>query len=725
MEKDTEILDNIFLSNELSVNDTYFKTINTFSKGYIHSILFIHKRVAQMEYSKRRWYIDDTANTNIYNKNLLAIIVKDDNSFNQLLAFAFLFDQTESSFQLILQQIHDTLNYTPEIIVCDRCIAQFNALTKVFTTSKIFFCRVHIKRSLLKHFKSDHDVMKLYYLTMDMKLKEEELIEAWKSIVKKNTAYINLDETEEEVTDTDVDIVEENDNELFQQETNDVIGMENDVIPTTEKIENLLERAKDATIKKGILCLKDLVEHKENWLPSECNKYGMYRDFTTNRVEGFFGHLKRLTNNTRLPLYLLTDHICTLANTMFNNMFSVELPDEVINKNDDLFKSLTEFAKKVLKSQYNMLNDSNLYNENQYCISCQIRNTNHEIAWPCCHLMKQRKTMKANFLVNYNDLPSIAFRSNEVPIVWINHSKKDIKTPKDLTLMGIVGMVKMNHNTNCRPRNKSEILKRTSSEVNLDEIIPCKRKRFIKKKVIEEPPMEEEPEIEEEPYMEEEPEIEEEPYMEEDIEQEQIEEFPTSIPSCNYNVQSLQISMNKEELKYYNITLEMNRFEKIMYTFDIPLNCVLCEVSTNNINCKLPSLTKEIKTVIFPFLSRSQYGLIAYVDKIIVQDKEWNNCLVHISDGKKNYPYFMLKRNKEIIDKYELEGANCIKTIHITAPITNLKYNSYFILFLIEQFMKKRDYESRTGNMKILNDYITKEAIYSSFRKYKEINESD
>ena len=87
------------------------------------------------------------------------------------------------------------------------------------------------------------------------------------------------------------------------------------------------------------MCIIDLLEHKENWLPSEYIKFGIYHDYTTNRVEGFFGHLKKLTKHNRLFYYMLTDHVYALANTMYNNNIGIELPDGIIdtsmNKNQE------------------------------------------------------------------------------------------------------------------------------------------------------------------------------------------------------------------------------------------------------------------------------------------------------------------------------------------------------------------------------------------------------
>ncbi|EDR24465.1 hypothetical protein EDI_169090, partial [Entamoeba dispar SAW760] len=240
-----QIFENIFLSESFFENDSFIKLTNTFTNCYIHSILFIHKKVNQMEYSKRKLYVDDTAKTNIYNKNLYVVIVKDDNSFNQLLSFGYLFDQPEISYKLFFHQLYNILNYGHEIIVCDRCIAQYNALKQIFHYSKLFFCRIHIERSLIKYFKSDHIIMKLFHLTMNMKLNENDLIETWKSIIMKNIKNIKEDNDDDENTcydDKENNEEEENDDDqLFEPDTSDIINSIDGTNTLQDNIKQLIE----------------------------------------------------------------------------------------------------------------------------------------------------------------------------------------------------------------------------------------------------------------------------------------------------------------------------------------------------------------------------------------------------------------------------------------------------------------------------------------------------
>ena len=49
---------------------------------------------------------------------------------------------------------------------------------------------------------------------------------------------------------------------------------------------------------------------------------------------------------------MLLNNVYPLANTMYNNIIGIELHDGIIDKNDERYILLTDFAKKVLKTQF-------------------------------------------------------------------------------------------------------------------------------------------------------------------------------------------------------------------------------------------------------------------------------------------------------------------------------------------------------------------------------------
>ncbi|EMS15212.1 hypothetical protein KM1_316100, partial [Entamoeba histolytica HM-3:IMSS] len=104
----------------------------------------------------------------------------------------------------------------------------------------------------------------------------------------KNIKNIEEDSDDDENTcygDNESNDEEENDDQLFEPDTSDIINSTDRHNTLQDNIEQMIEEAKELNINKGLMCLIDLIQHKENWIPSECIKYGMYRDFTTNRVE--------------------------------------------------------------------------------------------------------------------------------------------------------------------------------------------------------------------------------------------------------------------------------------------------------------------------------------------------------------------------------------------------------------------------------------------------------
>ena len=116
----------------------------------------------------------------------------------------------------------------------------------------------------------------------------------------------------------------------------------------------------------------------------------------------------------------------------------------------------------------------------------------------------------------------------------------------------------------------------------------------------------------------------------------------------------------------------------------------------------------------------NEWWIISYVNEIIISNKERSNCLVFIKHGKVEYPSFMKKISKQLKNELNLDNEPIIYSIHINESIENFQYNGYFILYLIECFIKKRN-DDISGKSKRFNDYITLDSMIESFKKYLKI----
>ena len=286
-----------------------------------------------------------------------------------------------------------------------------------------------------------------------------------------------------------------------------------------------------------------------------------------------------------------------------------------------------------------------------------------------------------------------------------NQCINNIELPKEYIIKDKFVIKQLEHNTNCRPRNKVE-LRRKSKDVIFSEIEPFKvKKRSFdidissiknKKSILDS-------------------EIKDNNNNENEIINEQImDEIPSSI------IKSPNNDSITDEITNYDVNLTIEQFEKVMNSFEIQSNCLLCKISKNNGLCQLPNNIDCYETIIFPFISKNKYGIISYVNKINISKKEKSNCLIFIKYGKIKYPSFMKKINKQLKNKLNLNNEPLISSIHIDESIESFKNNGYFILYLIECFIKKRN-DDISGKSKKFNDYITLETMMESFKKYSKI----
>ena len=154
-------------------------------------------------------------------------------------------------------------------------------------------------------------------------------------------------------------------------------------------------------------------------------------------------------------------------------MISFDLPDGIIDKDSEKFKELTEFSKKVMKTQFELMNNDKLNETNERCLSCMIRNVNKKYSFPCHHYMKIKRKENRQYLLQYDDLPDTAFVSKDMNIEQTNCSLTNIPLPNEfIETMGVV-MKKQQHNTNSHPCNNVDHRKISSKDVYPDEENPC------------------------------------------------------------------------------------------------------------------------------------------------------------------------------------------------------------------------------------------------------------
>ena len=287
-------------------------------------------------------------------------------------------------------------------------------------------------------------------------------------------------------------------------------------------------------------------------------------------------------------------------------------------------------------------------------------------------------------------------------INWSNKSINNIEMPKEYTLIGNVVMNKQIHNTNVRPRNKVEYRRRSSKDIVFNELNPFRTKRTnTENNKIEDEISNEIEMINEEKY------------------QNKISQ-PTKMEIINDQISNETMM---EEIDEYDINLSNEQFEKVMNTFEIPNNCVLCNLSINKNICNLPDNLKETetKTIIFPFKSNTKYGIVAYVNKMKILNKRINKCLVQLKYEKSNYPSFLKGIRKTLKERFKLKNEPFIHSLQLKKCVKRYKYNGYFTLFLLESFIKTRKSINSKDQQKKLIEYLTDQNMIKSFRKYKRI----
>lgn len=434
----------------LKFNQGPFRVIkNVFNQdNSVHSLLFLNIRICSEFFSKRIWFIDDSANTNIYHKKLLCIATKDTYGYRQIVCFGILFDNSSNSFNILLSQLRNIINYFPEVILTDRNQSQIKALRDIFPESHIHFCSIHILRSLSKYFNSKHPIIKSCIMMFQGRLPEELMFEVWNEYIGDTSALMDIETIEED--EEAYEFEEPEQSEIFYNTTHYSFYKEQDITNVNE----LKEEVKKLKSRVGIGCLLQLIRDKDHWTLKKSIEHGLYRNTSTNAIEGFFGNLKVKLGRKSIHLYELIETIEEMALDAMTKSYHIEIPDQFIDKNNSLYDQLTPLVKLILLEQIQIILSDKKINSNSNCMSCKIRNIAEQKAYPCIHLLLN--LYGKNIYINYNHLSEICFKGNSIAIRDLDCSRNDLIKTENISVLNKIGYIKIFQNKNEIPRKNVE-----------------------------------------------------------------------------------------------------------------------------------------------------------------------------------------------------------------------------------------------------------------------------
>lgn len=116
----------------------------------------------------------------------------------------------------------------------------------------------------------------------------------------------------------------------YEEDIFDVLSKEEEnlnIEMRKESPKKLLEECEKVRANKGIGCIEGLLECINNWSYESVVKYGLYRDTTTNRIEGFFGNLKEMIHHEKTTIKELVTIIKSNAISKMSNSFIIDIPE--------------------------------------------------------------------------------------------------------------------------------------------------------------------------------------------------------------------------------------------------------------------------------------------------------------------------------------------------------------------------------------------------------------
>lgn len=310
----------------------------------LSAVYAFHLPIINSFYSTSVCAVDDTSCTNFFDYYLYVMICSDENNKNQLLAFSLLPDKSSKTISQFFKEVKIRIGNIKTFLT-DRSPSQIESIRNIWPEANIIFCAIHIGRNIKAII--GVEILHLYDNMRNGVISEEELI-----------------------------------NEFRKYITN---------------------HRDDEKYAKAVNLLITLLEEVDHWLPSMINIYNHCGNDTTNRVEGFFGNLKTMTDHGILTFHLLIRAIFIIAKGYLNssNHESQKCIDENIISIDDQSK-ISNFALLTMLNEYSEIdlgNDDGIEYSQCCCNIKMVYNI------PCKHLLRERRSKGIKPLISIADIP--------------------------------------------------------------------------------------------------------------------------------------------------------------------------------------------------------------------------------------------------------------------------------------------------------------------------------
>lgn len=260
------------------------------------------------------------------------MVVIDQEDHTQLLGYSIIPNKSTNSFINFFNDFIELGGCSFRIIVVDRLQAQIKAIEKIFPNSHIIYCLVHIRRDLLMYFKENDEI----------------IIGFDRAKANPSSSYNYLEYLKRRIID----------------------------MPYSDE---------------GHKCLLSLVNNYQRWLPICLIEIGMYLNWDSSRIEGFFGLFKANYGHNRGKITTVINNLNNFCSVLKTQSYASQ--NRTTNKYSQFpliqNKEIVKYGKMILRFleiEYSKLVTSTGLTDP--CVWCELRKKQSDLTIPCRHTIK-------------------------------------------------------------------------------------------------------------------------------------------------------------------------------------------------------------------------------------------------------------------------------------------------------------------------------------------------